>query len=324
MSESPPDLKTSESGRVSSTRLTWRDWLMQTTSFRFGMFTTYVLLAFTVVIALSPIEFSPGPRSEVPATVFSWLPSSLIRSGVFFFIARIVLIASAICWAMRKWLPISSWATVAAAFLYWSLRMENLTNGAHIFHATSMLLFIHAVWFHFYYRSINAGFDQPSGDASSRCYPRWVFWLCVFYLGWFHSLAGFSKIASSGLAWGNGASLQLWVDLFGWKGSPFAQLILLDTRLTAVLQSGALLIECASILAIVNRWFRYAIGLGLFGFYLGVLTTFIDFGFHFNATLVALFLLPTDRLFGLFDDVSTEVRSKVKLPDGSPASNDAD
>ena len=31
----------------------------------------------------------------------------------------------------------------------WSLRMENMTNGAHIFNVTNMLLVIHAMWFHF-------------------------------------------------------------------------------------------------------------------------------------------------------------------------------
>jgi len=58
-------------------------------------------------------------------------------------------------------------------------------------------------------------------------------------------------------------------------------------------------IECLSVFCIFNRWFRYAIGLALFGFYLGVLTTFVDFGFHFNAILVAFFLLPVDRLMKL-------------------------
>ena len=65
------------------------------------------------------------------------------------------------------------------------------------------------------------------------------------------------------------------------------------------MQTGALAIECLSVLCIFNRWFRYGIGLALFGFYLGVLTTFVDFGFHFNAVLVAFFLLPVDRLLKL-------------------------
>lgn len=276
----------------------WSHWLSELDSPWFGLFSTYVLLFFTILIAISPIEFSEGTRADAAASIFSWLPSGLIRSEVFFVFARVTLIVSALLWAFRKWLPYTSWLTVGAALLYWSLRMENLTNGAHIFNVTNMLLFIHAAWFHFYHREIDASLSGARAD--DRCYPRWVFWLCIFYLGWFHSLAGFSKIAASGFDWGNGTSLQLWVDLFGWNGSPFGQLILYDTRLTALMQTGALIIECASILVIINRWFRYAIGFGLFGFYLGVLTTFIDFGFHFNAALVIIFLLPVDWGFDLF------------------------
>ena len=136
-------------------------------------------------------------------------------------------------------------------------------------------------------------------EQLQRCYPRWVFMLSVFYLGWFHSLAGFTKILSSGFGWGNGVSLQLWTKLFGWGPSPFGQLLLYDARLTAWMQTGALTIECACILVIFNRWLRYGLGTALFGFYMGVLTTFVTFGFHFNALLVVWFLLPVDWWFGL-------------------------
>ena len=65
------------------------------------------------------------------------------------------------------------------------------------------------------------------------------------------------------------------------------------------MQTGALVIECASILCIFGSRLRYGVGIGLTGFYIGVLTTFVTFGFHFNAVLVALFLLPVDWMIGL-------------------------
>lgn len=281
----------------------WCDWLIECDSLRFGMMSTYVLLIATILIGVSPIEFSEGPRAKEAASIFSWLPELLIRNEIFFFSVRIVLIVSAVLWMLRRWVPVTCWTTVLAALLYWSLRMENLTNGAHIFNVTNNLLIVHAVWFHFYHRKIQSAMNSGGDD---RCYPRWVFWVCIFYLGWFHSLAGFSKVACSGLGWGNGISLQLWVDLFGWEGSPFGQLILWNTQLTAWMQTGALVIECASILVIFNRWIRYAIGFGLIGFYLGVLTTFVDFGFHFNAILVVIFLLPVDWIYGLFQNAQRD------------------
>ena len=104
--------------------------------------------------------------------------------------------------------------------------------------------------------------------------------------------------------------MQLWVNLFGLKASPLAQLMLFDSRLTAVMQSGALVIECLSIMAIFHWSLRYLVGAGLIGFYVGVLGTFVTFGFHFNAILVALFLLPCDRLLGLcFDSPASGERS---------------
>ncbi|QEG20679.1 hypothetical protein [Mariniblastus fucicola] len=274
------------------------DWLQEEATPKYGQIATWLLLLFAVVVALSPIEFAVGPRRAVSATIFSWLPDAVVRSPELFFAVRVVLLGSAIAWALRISIPYSCWLTVAAFTMSWALRMENLTNGAHIFNVTNWLLIIHAMWFHFRHREIHSALVAGK-FWQTKLYPRWVFWLCIFYLGWFHTLAGLSKICASGFDWGDGVSLQLWTELFGWDSSPFGKLLRWDVRLTAWMQTGALIIECLSILCIFNRWFRYAIGLALFGFYLGVLTTFIDFGFHFNAILVAYFLLPVDQLLGL-------------------------
>ena len=293
----------------------WRTWLVERASLRFGIWSVRILLVVVILIAVFPIEFSVGPRSAEPATIFTWLPAGLLRNGMFFTLVRIGLVAAAVMWWLRIWTPVICWLTVVLAMLLWSLRMENLTNGAHVFNVANMLLVVHAMWFQFYHREINAALackaqtikDDDSSTVElkkkhehlQRCYPRWVFMLCLFYLGWFHSLAGFNKILSSGFGWGNGVSLQLWTKLFGWDPSPFGQLLLFDARLTAWMQTGALLIECACILVVFNRWLRYGLGLALFGFYMGVLTTFVSFGFHFNALLVVWYLLPVDWWFGL-------------------------
>ena len=276
----------------------WTNWLTALARPGFGQVVTWLLLGFAVVLAISPIEFATGAGSTKAATIFAWLPESLLRSETFFTAVRVLLIASAALWALRVAVPISCWTTTVLFALMWSLRMENLTNGAHIFNVTNMLLLIHAMWFQFYWNEMRAA-ARVGEFWQTPLYPRWVFMLSVFYLGWFHSLAGFTKILNTGFGWGNGVSLQLWTELFGETVSPFAQVILYDDRLTAWLQTGALAIECLSILCIFHWMLRYAVGLGLIGFYIGVLTTFVTFGFHFNAILVALFLLPVDYLVGL-------------------------
>jgi len=274
------------------------EWFLDTATPRFGIVVTWLLCLFAIVLACSPIEFSSGVRSAQGASLFSWLPEALLRSGLFFTGVRVVLAVSAVCWILRVAVPVSCWVTTFAFMLMWSLRMENLTNGAHIFNVTNMLMFIHALWYQFYWREMKLGIDAGT-LWKTACYPRWAFMLSLFYLGWFHTLAGLTKIINSGFGWGNGVSLQLWTELFGNTSTPFAQTILFDSRLTAVMQTGALVIECVSILCIFNRWLRYGVGIGLTGFYIGVLTTFVTFGFHFNAVLVALFLLPVDWLVGL-------------------------
>ena len=296
---------------LSSDRGGWQAWLLDTANLRYGLLSVRILLVVVILIAVFPIEFSAGPRNANAATIFAWLPAGLLHNGMFFTLVRIGLVAAALMWWRRFWVPVSCWLTVLLGMLLWSLRMENLTNGAHVFNVTNMLLVIHAMWFQFYHREIDAGLSNQADDSNAdvafnadgeklqRCYPRWVFLLSVFYLGWFHSLAGFTKILTSGFGWGNGVSLQLWTKLFGWEPSPFGQLLMYDARLTAWMQTGALLIECACILVIFNRWVRYGLGFGLFGFYMGVLTTFVSFGFHFNALSVVWFLLPVDWWFGL-------------------------
>jgi hypothetical protein len=277
---------------------------------RFGLFSLWWLLLFAVILACLPFEHASGQRTGNIVTLFSWLPAGLLQSKLFYFWVRVWLIVSTILWFAWIAIPWSCWSTVIAFTLIWSLRMENVTNGAHIFNATNTLLFVHALWFHFYGPELRVA--RQSGQLwNARLYPRWVFWLSIFYLGWFHSLAGFTKIASSGFGWGNGTSLQLWINLFGETGSPFAWPIMSSRTVASWMQSGALAIECLSILCILGRWPRYLVGLALIGFYTGVLGTFTMFGFHFNWVLVFWFLLPVDRWLNL-DFVNTETATIVE------------
>ena len=273
--------------------------LLNLHSDRFGIWSTRILLAFALVLAVLPFTYKIGLPSEDAATIFSWLPEKLLRSTTFMNVVRIVLACSALSWLFHRFTPWACWITVVSFMLLWSLRMENVANGAHIFNVTSMLLVVHAMWYQFYGARIVAEAKEPKKE-STKNYPYWVFFLSVFFLGWFHTLAGMTKVLHSGFGWGNGTSLQLWVHMFGWHGSPFAQLILYDKTLASIMQTGALIIELISIMCIMNQFLRYTVGLLLLSFYVGVLGTFIDFGFHFNAILVAWFLSPVfERMNGL-------------------------
>ena len=267
------------------------DRLFERTTPRFGQLTTWLLCGLAVTLALLPFEYQSGDRQST-GTVLSWLPSAVLESATVMLIARAALLVSAIAWMFRQALPWSAWGTACFFTVVWALRMENTSHAAHIFNATNMLLYVHAMWFHFERHAI-AGSIREGTFWQSRLYPNWVFGLSVFYLCWFHTWAGATKIMESGFDWGNGLSLQLWVYLWGWPASPTTQLLLSSRTLTRVLQTGALIFETSSILGIFSKWLRWIVGFNLLGFYCGVLTTFVDYGFHANALLVAMFLLPT-------------------------------
>lgn len=260
---------------------------------RFGRLTVAILIVYALVLALLPPVLQPGERSDRTATIIGWWPEAVLRAEVTQHVARGVLAVSALAWLFGRGLPWSAWATAASFTTVWALRMENVSNGAHIFHLTTMLLWVHAAWMH----DVRAewGEARRSGELSSRLlYPRWVFNLSIFQIGLFHTWAGITKIVESGFDWGNGLSLQLWIHRFGWEASPFGQLVLYDRRIAAALQSGALVIETLSFLCWFGPRLRLVVGLCLLGFYTGVLGTFVDYGFHFNWILVAWFLLPVE------------------------------
>lgn len=260
---------------------------------RFGLLTILLLGLVALSLAILPPVFHAGPRAETTATIIGFLPEGIIRAPWFHQVWRLALAVSTLIWLAGRGLPWSSWSTAVSFTMVWALRMENVSNGAHIYHAANMLVWIHAAWMQFAARDL----QEARRDRRlwvKPTYPRWVFYCCVFYLGVFHTWAGVAKIAASGWDWGNGLSLQLWVHLWGWPQSPFGRLVLADRTIAALLQTGALLIETFSFLCWFGPRWRTAVGLGLLSFYTGVLGTFVDFGFHINFLLVAWFLLPVE------------------------------
>jgi hypothetical protein len=127
----------------------------------------------------------------------------------------------------------------------------------------------------------------------TRLVPRWVSLASIAYIGLFHTAAGLSKLWFSGTSWASGTSLQIWTYLWGYSWSPTTHWIVGSRTLTRWLQVGTLVLETSGVFALIPR-LRTAIGLGLLGFYAGVLVTF-DYGFEFNALFTALYLLPCER-----------------------------
>lgn len=255
-----------------------------------GQLVNWTLLIAAVVLACWPIEVHEGVR-QGPVSVFSWLPEYVLRSPISFWAVRGALLTGVILWAAQRFLPWSCWLTTIAFTAMWSLKVENVHNTAHIFNVANMLLVVQSLWITFHAAEIRAALKRGDYYASPLL-PRWVVLLGVAYLGLFHTAAGLTKLWFVGPCWANGISLQLWTHLWGHSWAPSTWLILSSRSYTAALQAATLVIETAGVLAVYRPW-RTWIGLGLLGFYAGVLLTF-DYGFHFNALLTAFYLLPVE------------------------------
>jgi len=262
---------------------------------RFGLLSTRILLLSAILLACW--EFSPSgvADNEKVVTFLSKVPPEYLTDINVMYWVRGIVVLSCLMWFFCLLTPFSCWvATISFASL-WALRVENSIYSPHIYHIAIVLTFIHAAWFTFYYRQITYAYRSQT-TAISMYYPYWVFWLSVFYIGWFHTLAGIAKLRSHGWAWADGTSLQLWTKAFGYSPSPVTQWIISDQQSTMLMQQGTLVVETAAIVCILGRPLRIVVGLALLAFYGGVLTSFVDYGFHLNAVLVFWFLILSEAL----------------------------
>lgn len=257
----------------------------------FGQLINWCLLGTAVALLIFvPLEMREGPR-QIPTTLFFWLPHAWITSPVVSWGSRAAIVVGGLLWLFNRGLPWSCWLTTAGFTVLWSIHVETTYNTAHIFNLPNMLLVIQSLWITFETQEIKAAV-RAGKFYQTPLLPRWVVLTGIAYIGLFHTAAGLHKLFYSGPGWANGISLQLWTHLWGHSWAPSTWLILSSRTFTQILQAATLVIETAGVLAIFPR-LRTWIGLGIIGFYVGVLLTF-DYGFHFNALFTALYLLPIE------------------------------
>jgi len=297
--------------------ITWLDALGTCTTPHFGQVVTWVLLAACYLLACLHFEVIEGPR-QGPATMLSWLPESVLSSHTAFYAFRVLLVVGTTLWLLQVGLPWSCWLATLGFTGLWSMHVENTTNGAHIFNAANQLLVVQSLWYTFYARDIRTALSQGR-FWTTPLYPNWAFWLCLFYLGLFHTSAGLAKVATSGLDWPNGVSLQLWAYWDGRPGSWTRELMINCRPLVVVLQWLTLIFETAAIVGLFSRRLRPWIGVMLLSFYFGVVLTF-DYGFHLNLVLTALFFLPFDAWIHQWFERRGELHTAaIANAPGSPA-----
>jgi hypothetical protein len=235
----------------------------------------------------------PGERIG-PATILSWLPSGLLGDPRVYHVAWTALTIASVLWACQLLVPWSAWAATLAYVTAVAMVHENAASVSHSRNMTAVLLFIHALWYHIHRRQIAASL-AAGAFWSTPLYPNWAWSLSLLYIGLFHTFAGLSKLAASGLGWANGTSLQLWVHLWGRPESCLRDVVLSSRSLALVLQIVTLVIETGAIVAVWSPLIRPWLGLALLGLYGGVIDVF-GYAFQYNAAWVALFFLPVERI----------------------------
>jgi hypothetical protein len=279
----------------------------------FGQAVTWLLLY--IVLAFTPAVW-PIPTGERigPATVLSVLPTKVLSQPLLFAVLQWTLKISAILWACRLLIPWSCWMTALAFTAVVSFCHENSSVMSRTSNISNMLLIIHAMWYHFYRREIATSFSAGTFWNTSL-YPQWAFSLSVFYIGLYYTYAGVTKLATSGLDWANGLSLQLWVYLWGVSDSPLREVILSNRTIAKIFQIMTLTVESSAILALLCPRVRLFIGISLLGFHFGIFNL-LGYRFPYNVLWIAVFFLPIDRFAQVvYARIRPWLRSKsLRLP----------
>lgn len=279
-----------------------------------GQFVIWVLIYIAITKTYSTLPIFFGERVS-PVTVLSFLPESILTSSLVFKVCRDALLVAGILWTFQLLLPLSCWITVLSFTAIVALFYENASHIAHVFNLANIVLIIHAMWYQFYHREIKESLARGR-FWRTHIYPKWVVFLSVFCIAIYHTYAGVSKLAESGLQWANGVSLQLWLHLWGLEDSFLSELLVSNRSIAIATQAITLLFETGAILAILSRKFRIAVGLALLGLYFGVLESF-GYRFEYNALLVAVFFLPLDTALNhLYERAHNTIKITINLACG--------
>ncbi len=254
-----------------------------------GQFVVWGILLHAIVFLPVHLPLSAGPRNS-PATVLSLLPEVILTAPPVFHFFRWLLVAAGILWALQLLVPLSSWVSVIAYTITVALVFENSTQIDHTKNLANLVLFVHAMWYHFHASDIRTALNR-NAFWTSRVYPRWIHSLSISCIAIYHSNAALSKLLQSGIEWTNGLSLQLWVHLMGREHSLINTLILSSRTTAALMQWATLLVEASSLVAVFCPRLRVPIGVALLGLYVGIADSF-GFCFALNGFLIAAFFFP--------------------------------
>jgi hypothetical protein len=245
------------------------------------------------------------PERHQWISLLSFLPFDVLFAPGLYATCLSAYFVFATLWALQIW---PRWSPLLAALFYtlaMSLFWENAALIAEWWSTVNVILIVLAAWYWFYADAIE-GSLRAGTFWKTPLFPQWAHELCVFAIVWFFTQAGWRKLLNSGLAWTDGVALQLNVH---WAMSKFGptslatlqELLLRDRSLAGALASVSLAIECTAFFALLPVLFprlvavRWAYGVALCGFFVGVTALFGTWYFEALFAMVVLFLWPFER-----------------------------
>ena len=283
----------------------------------YSQFVLAVVLLVAVDLAMQTGSRVEGPRRGA-VSVLGFLPAGVLADPVWPAVCRWTLAVAAVLWLLQLLVPLSSWLAVAAFTAAGAFYEENLDYVDHVHHLTHGVLFLHALWYHFYRREIRDALGRGAFWTTPLA-PAWLPAGALFLVGTFYTWGGITKLVYSGRAWASGVPMQLWAHLWGREGYFLRDWIVGHRWIARAGQISILTVETFAWLAWFDRRLRIAIGLVLVvGFHL-VIEQMFGFLFHGNASGVALVLLPVrEGVEGLIARARAKAGPprRVRLPGG--------
>src|SRR5262249_26308678 len=132
-------------------RRSWLDRLTQRTTPQYGVLVLVCLLIVSVPLAAYFLLAWPGaaPRGARvgPATIFSFLPDTVLLDRRAQIVCGVVYLIAALAWAAHRWLPWSAALTALSFTGIVALYVENATQLTHVAHLTNAMLVLYALWY---------------------------------------------------------------------------------------------------------------------------------------------------------------------------------
>ena len=277
--------------------------LFDTTTPLFGLITLWLLIGVSIYITththLGYQGYEKGANVSVagyilPANFFDWPYALKFLKPIFWL--------SSSAWALLPFLRflrartlqnlalILPWLSVLSYTLLVSVFWENLPWFRHKYVVPNWVMIYYALWFGFYRYDIAKAISHRNFWGNNTLYPRWAYLGSVFSIALLYSFGGISKMRAAGIEWGDGLSLQLWVEMMGDSSFPLTDFILSDRSNAQLLQGGVIILQSCAVLAVFPS-LRSTIGLGLIAFQLSVELMF-GIPFRSNVILIAAFFLP--------------------------------